>query len=732
MKRYIQLSAICALALNLSATDLGSIQVESSTIDDKFATKKTEVSSTAVVSGETVDQSHTENIQQILQSIPGITTETSTGDTLKIHIRGLENQMYMGEKPGVAVVIDGVPVFERTGKVNIDLDNIESIKVIKGGASYLFGDDALSGAVIITTKRGAKYNHNYGAAEVGSFGYYKLLARSGYANDDLSFHVQASRRKSDGYHENSGYEADYINGKLQYYIDDTSDINFGVEYSQRKKDSHGTVGGATEAAINPESIYTGDQQSRDYTRKYDVELLKTFLTYSKDFNGGANLLVNGYIYTDTTEFISSPQTRDSAGNLDENLTDDDYVYNNHYEQIQRGLKSEYRDSFKNSAILGGIDLRANEYKNKVTYRVNQALGTYNPMTHTTTYTADYFKAGDFKSDDKTNEHVYAAYGEYKYAFSKDLSATANFRYDRINLDYTDSSANNLSKNFNVYSYRVGGNYQLNDKATLFVNYSTGFRAPTMTQLFADDTSAWGNTQNNPDLKPEESRNYEVGVRALMNNIKYEASVFLLDRKDFIMKTSGNYGDSTSTYTDRWDNIGGARHKGLELSAVGGLSSSLKFNLAYTYLDAKYTSYHNYAIDLDGNPNTTVLSFFDVTGNYIPRTSKHNINLRIDYQALKELSFMAEVNAKSSYYADDLNQIKIKGHETLNLMATYQKKIAMFDTSFFFRVDNVFDKQYYNTARSSSDRNDDGVFDKEDLSITVNQGRTLTAGLSAKF
>ena len=87
----------------------------------------------------------------------------------------------MGERPGVAVVIDGVPVFERTGRVNIDLDNIESIKVIKGGASYLFGDDALSGAVIITTKRGANYDNIHLSGEVGSFDYRKALARTGFA-----------------------------------------------------------------------------------------------------------------------------------------------------------------------------------------------------------------------------------------------------------------------------------------------------------------------------------------------------------------------------------------------------------------------------------------------------------------------------------------------------------------------------------------------------------------------
>lgn len=111
---------------------LDTISVESSTIDDRFSNKRTEVSSTSTINGEKVDDSHVENIQQVLQSIPGITTEVKTGDSLKIHIRGVENQMYMGEKPGVAIVIDGVPVFERTGAVNIDLDNIESIKVLKG------------------------------------------------------------------------------------------------------------------------------------------------------------------------------------------------------------------------------------------------------------------------------------------------------------------------------------------------------------------------------------------------------------------------------------------------------------------------------------------------------------------------------------------------------------------------------------------------------------------------
>src|SRR5512134_2581956 len=155
---------------------LQEVTVTSTTIDDRFDSKRGEPSNINNISGKKVDDEHGKNIVDILESVPGVTAEVQSGDSVKIMLRGVEAQRYMGEKPGVAVVIDGVPVFERTGKVNIDLDNIESIKVLKGGASYLFGDDALSGAVIITTKRGAKRAGYIVGGEYGSFGYWKGLA----------------------------------------------------------------------------------------------------------------------------------------------------------------------------------------------------------------------------------------------------------------------------------------------------------------------------------------------------------------------------------------------------------------------------------------------------------------------------------------------------------------------------------------------------------------------------
>ncbi len=726
------------------AEDLGIIQVESSTIDDRFENKRGEASNIGVIKGEEVDAAHTENIQQMLQSIPGITTSFSSGDSLKIHIRGIENQVYMGEKPGVAVVIDGVPVFERTGAVNIDLDNIESIKVVKGGASYLFGDDALSGAVIITTKRGAHYKGFAAAAEVGDFNYRKGLLRAGFANDDSNGHVQVSRRETDGYYDDSGSKADYLNGKLQYYIDDASDLAFGFELSDRWKNSHGSVKGVDAAESDPRS--TDINAYNDYANHFDVNLAKYFTTYSRDISATDNLMVNAYSFNDHTQFLSSPDRTDPTV----------YTRFNDYKQVQNGLKTEYRSGGDNSAWLIAADIRANSYKNHTEFASDGTVTDYSTWPTPTTYN---IAAGTPTADDTTDEAVQAVYGEYRFRVSDPMVMTVNGRFDHIALDYTGMEYNklyvpqgniNVDKSFDVASWRLGANYSLAEKSDIYANISTGFRAPSVRQLFAGDIDPTGGTDSNPDLVPEHAINMEVGYRAettfFGSPTDLDVAIFQIDRNDYIMSTSGQYG--TSSGNDMYDNIGGMRNRGLELAMNTVFTSDLTWHVAYTYLDAKFTKYDNFSMTLGDRYSSTVKSCTDSTfdpanekcfetydnaGNVVPRTSNHHLNTSLTYRLTPALKVSGEMDAITSYYADEINRVKIDGHEVFNLLVNYDRAYADSVWSFFLRVDNVFDKFYYNTARGGSgDSNSDGVYDANDISIVVNQGRTYTAGLSVRF
>ena len=715
---------------SLVAEELGIISVESTTIDDKFESKRDEVSSIGVVGGEEIDVDRPKSVQDMLQRIPGITTEVQSGDSLKIHIRGVENQVYMGERPGVAVVIDGVPVFERTGRVNIDLDNIESIKVVKGGASYLFGDDALGGAVIITTKRGAS-NAGYRVdAEAGSFGYYKGLARAGFANETASGHIQVSRRHTDGYHDDSASTSDYVNGKLQYYIDDTSDLTFGMELSEREKNSHGAVTGHTAAKEDPKSKDIWSYN--DYANNYNVDLQKFFLTYSKDVGATGNLMVNGYQYTDDTEYVSSPAGTDPTV----------YNYGNDYAQIQRGIKSEYRTGGEKLAWMAGLDLRANEYDNEVTFIDCLDMWAGAGCVPDTLY-----------QDNVTDEAVQAIYGEVKFRASNKLVMTLNGRADHIDLDYTDrlDSTDNGSKSFDVPSWRLGGNYAMRNNLDLYANASTGFRTPTVRQLFTGSNSPTSRTDPNPDLEPEHSLNLELGLRTStsMFNIPHEldVSVFQLDRKDYIQSTAGQY---TTSSDNIYDNIGDVRNRGLELSLNSDINRKVSWDIAYTYLDAQYTRYDNFNLQtapIAGacppgstpvygrgpfNPPTNCLTSYDNAGNQVPRTPKHTVNLLLRGRPANDWVVTGELVYKSDYYADEINQEKIDSHSVFNLWVNYDRTFGRSNWMFFARIDNLFDEFYYNTARGYRDSNEDGVYDGEDLSLVVNPGRVYTAGLTVNF
>ncbi len=751
--------------ISLASEDLGIIQVESTTIDDKFEAKREEPSNIGVISGDTVDNAHTENIQQVLQSIPGITTEVQSGDSIKIHIRGVENQRYMGEKPGVAVVIDGIPVFERTGRVNIDLDNIESIKVVKGGASYLFGDDALSGAVIITTKRGAAYSGVTAALEAGSFGFQKKLARVGFANEYGAGHIQVSKREVDGYYADSDSVSEYVNGKLQYYIDDASDITFGMELSDRQKDSHGTVDGITSAELDPKSEWL---ENDDYARMFDVKLEKFFATYSRDINDTDNLMINTYRFTDQTNFKSSPINGAYYADNTQITDPDAYANGNDYFQVQRGIKAEYRSAGDTLAWMAGLDLRDNTYENYV-----EQTTTYKRTNRTPPYTGYTATAGDVTADNTTDETVQAIYGEIKFRLYDPLTVTLNGRYDRIALDYVDDNEDfTTDKIFRVKSWRVGGNYELSDTADIYGNISTGFRAPSVQQLFAGSIDPGGNTASNPNLTPEQARNFEIGLRRkfpLMGiDWDLDAALFRLEREDYIMSSAGQYASVADGDVLRYENIGGMRSSGLELTMNSDKSRSFWVNFSYSYLDSSFTKYDNYNLmlgnrygrfasidaatdgDADGvcetgddgftPANQFCVEHYDLAGNQVPRTPNHHINIGLNWRAAPNWMLTGEIEAISSYYADELNWHKISGHALFNLLASYDKKFSNDSTvSFFARVDNVFDKNYWNTVRGSYDSNSpgtggvaDGIFNKEDLSIVVNQGRTFTAGVSVKF
>ena len=748
-----QVFALSVIALAVSqavyaeVSMLPEVTVTSTTIDDRFNSKRGEPSNVNNISGKKVDDEHGKNITEILDSIPGVTAEVQSGDSVKIELRGIEAQRYMGEKPGVAIVIDGVPVNERTGRVNIDLDNIESIKVIKGGASYLFGEDALSGAVIITTKRGAKMAGFTATTERGSFGYNKYLARAGFSRGDWVGHIQTTKAFAYDYYDQGAYSRAYWNGKLQYMIDETSDVSLGFEQSVRGKDSHGTVTGVTNAWLDSRSAISG---GKDFARMYDVNLDKMNLNYAKDLGAGGNLMVAAYQYLDHTTYKSNPSgtlrtplgaiLNGTAAASNMALFKDTYASLNDGNQVQQGIKSEWRRGGEKIGLMAGLDIRKDQDRTLATNLVDYttrstAVNAGNPLN----------LAGVISANNIVSTKTNAIYGELKWQTTDPLTLTLNARYDDIAAGYVSNlplagvgKSTSGQKSFNVWSERLGANYALTPDREIYVNLSTGFRVPTSNQLYGSTISPTGAVLANPNLKPEQALNQEIGLRArsVWFGIELDTDIaaYQIDRKDFILNTGGQYQTTPAlSGVEQYQNIGGVRNRGVELGVKTDAKKIWSCDVAYTYLNAVFTRNDTYWMTMGprGAPLPSVL--YNNTGHVVPRSPKHKINLGTRYRATEAWSFNAEVNAQTGIYADEVNVVWVGGRTVANLATNYELKSADgYKLSLFGRLDNLFGRYYYTTIRGSSDSDGNGVYNANDPSITVNAGRVWTAGLTLAF
>lgn len=687
--RKINYSMLPILLISLSslqAVELDSISV-SSTIDDEYTTTSKSISSTSVITAEEINKINPNSVAEILNKIPGITASLVGTDSLKVHIRGIDNQMYMGEQPGVAIVIDGVPVYETTGKINVDLDNIESIKVIKGGASYLYGNDAIAGAVVITTKRPKGESSSRIEMEAGSYGTRNLTVSTNQALENSLLQLQGSYRNTDGYWDDAYVKSKGLNGKYQYFLNDNSDLTFGLDYTKRETGDGNSVSGITEAINNPTSA-----GYYSYGGYYNSDLIKTFLTFTNTFSDDSELMLRVHNYIDDKDYMT-------------NRT----AYHYYEKWNQMGAKGEYKKSFDALSTMIGFDIQDN-----TTDEVGYTVAT-----------------NALRADSMIEEKVNALYFETNYEVNDNLLTTFNIRYDHLKNSVDDKLGGfDAEGTYDTLSYRAGANYAFSKEFNLYTSVSTGFRAPTAGQVSNNlENLAADPTLNIPtSLDVETTYNYEIGLKGKSGLFSYDASIFQIDRKDYIGRIAGSYVDDDDTGAS-YDNVGDMRSRGFELSLSSDSSKTLSFDLAYTFLQAKFTKYtisqqtagYFTFTSADNTYNYNV----DLSGNYVSRSPKHTVNLTTNFKATEKWDISPELVYKGSYYADETNRYKQKAYSVVNLRTDY--KISD-NLEIFGKIENLLDKNYFlfvnvSTATEATMNN---------ATIRVAAPRSYYVGLRYKF
>jgi vitamin B12 transporter len=220
---------------------------------------------------------------------------------------------------------------------------------------------------------------------------------------------------------------------------------------------------------------------------------------------------------------------------------------------------------------------------------------------------------------------------------------------------------------NNFTYSFNPSYLLNNKTKLFVNITSGFRAPSIDELF-------GPYGANPNLKPEKSNTQEAGIQTelIQQKLSLTISGFNRNINDVII-----YGLNGYENRDRQHDYGAEVELNYNYKKIAFRTSYAYINGELTEKTGKDTSFYN-----------------------LLRRPKNAVNIFASYQVTKHFfisSSLQFAGKRTDNYFDPVtyeqSEVSLKSYALWNVYAEYKFSKNRF--SFFAAANNITNnKNYY--------------------------------------
>lgn len=496
---------------------LDEMTVEGRKIEERLSAELSQYGhQVTVIPGEQIYESGFADLYQALEvMVPGlfIALKNGRGDYARQYLHGSDTILWL---------IDGVRINNRLyGRGYLDtvsLRNIERIEVLYGGEGLFYGTESTAGVVNIITKSITKKT----SGEVGvSYGSYKAREVYGHATGTVAgngFMVFGSHDGWDGFqpYEDEAYSKF---GKDDHEKREYNRTNLGFKY-QREMDILGraTIKAHVQRNVGEFDFARPSERNALNDRTQDL----AFVKWDHDVTDNFSYYLKAFLHRWWTDY-----TRQRL--------DGSYIYNKALWGFQDwgfNLLSSYRFGGGHE-FLFGLDYQNYYGDDEVT---------------------------DIYTDHEEVKAVFAQYRPY-LPFLPQLKTALGARYNRTGDN--EKTVWNLS----ARSPLVAGTY-------LRGNLGTSFILPTAEQLWQNDQDS--QKFGNPDLKPQESLNLDLGLGGQWSWLWLEAGYFIQDLEDRIV-----FQDNTYRNVD-----GKVKIKGYELQAKLGPWEGFTFSASYTQTDAE--------------------------------------------------------------------------------------------------------------------------------------------------
>jgi iron complex outermembrane receptor protein len=586
-------------------------------------------------------------MDEALAAVPGLYIQNRynfAGD-LRVSMRGFGARSSFGIR-GIRVFVDGIPETlpdGQTGVDSIDLGSAQSIEVLRGPASSLYGN-ASGGVISVTTELGDADPFVEGKIAGGEFGYRQYGLKAGGKVSSADYLVNVSRTELDGYRDHGEFRGTQLNGRLSIPFHDTDRLLVAVNFTDQPTAQDPGGINAAQVALDRSSARA---QNIQYDADETVDQQRVGLVYERERSSGTLTLRNHYVWRDFTNKL--PFASGGAVELDR------FFY---------GFGAQYR------------------------------LGDSLPDEFQLTFGIDYDRQDDDRQRFDNNDGVLGAqtfdqnervdstglYMQAEYELSDALALQAGLRYDEISYDVSDrfraDGDDSGRLDFDEISPSIGMNYKLANGVT-FVSYSSGFETPTTTELANPDASGGFN----PSLKPQMADNFEVGYKGGNERLYYEASVFQIDLEDELIPYE------LAAFPDRifFSNAGSSSRTGLETALSWSNQQGFGIDASFTWSDFEFDRF----IDENGN---------DFSGNSLPGLPEKFAYLGFNYASEDRFSGLFEVIYSGDLYTNNANSVEVSSYTVANLRFGFDMGRGNWLFRTYAGVNNLFDEDYNNNIR----------------------------------
>lgn len=623
-----------------------------------------------------IDQNNNENnlginLSETLKGVPGLqlNNRENYAQDLQISMRGFGARSTFGVR-GIRLYVDGIPATMPDGQgqtSNIDLSSLDHIEVLGGPFSSLYGNSS-GGTILTTTKQGegrdsiqlgySLGSHNKGRTDI-------VLQGGADKASEPSYVVSSSYFDTDGYREHSAAKKVLSNAKLTWDLEDGSKLNWIVNHVDINADDPGGLE-RDDWKSNPKKVVGNVTK---YNARKEIQQTQTGLTWSKPINDQHEIYVMAYAgQRSVTQYQSTPDTSQIKSPLTETVR-----------PYQAGGVIDFDRNFY------GLDLRwtGKELVPNTRFSAGLAFDTmdedrqgYNNFTAT-----ENGVKGDLRRDENNTLWNLDPYLQASWDFLPNWTLDTGLRYSNVHYESKDyyivgQNLNNSGKtDYDKVLPSAALSWKVRDNLTAYASYAKGFETPTFTEM---SYSPAGNTENNNfELQPATSDNYEMGLKAQHKLGNFTAAIFQSKTQDDIVSAGNDNGRATFRNADK------TLREGIELSWNKNIWRDLTAQASYSYLDATFDAEIS---ALNAVPAVK-------SGNYIPGVAKNQAFVALAWQPETGFNAGLDVRYIDKLYVDDINSDAAPSYTLASANVGYVWKNADWKVRTFARVDNLFDEEY---------------------------------------